>query len=198
MSATAVSETRPRDERRAALVLLAGMAALMWVAEVADAIAFDLDRHGIAPRDVEGLDGIVWAPFLHDGFGHLIGNTLPFLLLGATIALGGLARIAAVTAIVAVVGGLGTWLAGPENTVHIGASGVVFGYAAYLVSRFLWSRRWLDLGIGVLVLALYGTTLLVGLVPTPGVSWQGHLFGAVGGAVAARVVHRRTPGGRGA
>ena len=171
-------------------MLLASLAAVMWVAEVADAIAFDLDRHGIAPRHVDGLDGIVWAPFLHGGFGHLVGNTVPFVLLGAAIALSGLARIAAVTAIVAVVGGLGTWLAGPENTVHIGASGIVFGYAAYLVSRFVWSRRGLDLAIGLVVVAVYGTTLLVGLVPTPGVSWQGHLFGAIGGVVAARVVHR--------
>ena len=181
----------PTKARNNGLVLLAAMAGVMWVVEIADAIAFDLDRHGIVPRAVDGLDGIVFAPFLHGGFGHLVGNTVPFLLLGAAIALAGLVRIAAVTAIVALVGGLGTWLAGPEGTVHIGASGVVFGYAAYLVARFVWTRRALDLGIGLVVLAVYGTTLLVGFVPTPGVSWQGHLFGAVGGVVAARLVHRK-------
>ena len=190
------SESRPRSSRDKGLLLLGGMAALMWVVEVADAIAFDLDRHGIEPRQVDGLDGIVLSPFLHGGFGHLIGNTIPFLLLGAAIALSGLGRVAAVTAIVALVGGLGTWLTGPEDTVHIGASGVVFGYAAYLVTRFWWTRRALDLGVALLVLGVYGTTLLVGFVPTPGVSWQGHLFGAVGGVAAARVVHaasRRAP-----
>ncbi|MDQ3741748.1 MAG: rhomboid family intramembrane serine protease [Actinomycetota bacterium] len=194
---TATPARQPRSTRDNALLLLAGMAAVMWVVEVVDAISFDLDRHGIAPRAVDGLDGIAWAPFLHDGFGHLIGNTIPFLLLGAAIALAGLARLAAVSAIVVLVGGVGTWLSGPENTIHIGASGVVFGYAAYLVTRFVWSRRGLDLAVGVLVLAVYGTTLLVGLVPTPGVSWQGHLFGAVGGVVAARVVHRRARSGDG-
>jgi membrane associated rhomboid family serine protease len=186
----AAETTAPRSTRDSAVLLLGGLAAVMWVVEIADSIAFDLDRHGIAPRAVRGLDGVLWAPFLHDGFGHLIGNTLPFLLLGVAIALAGLARLAAVTAVVVVVGGLGTWLTGPENTIHIGASGVVFGYAAYLVTRFVWSRRGVDLLVGVLVLAVYGTTLLVGLVPTPGVSWQGHLFGAVGGVVAARLVHR--------
>ncbi|HEV3000355.1 MAG TPA: rhomboid family intramembrane serine protease [Solirubrobacteraceae bacterium] len=188
MTADAAPRRSPRDQ---GLLLLAGMAALMWAVEIVDAVAFELDRNGIVPRELDGLDGIVFAPFLHGGFGHLIGNTIPFLLLGAAIALGGLVRVAAVTAIVALVGGLGTWLTGPDGTVHIGASGIVFGYAAYLVSRFMWSRRALDLLLGLVVLAVYGTTLLVGLVPTPGVSWQGHLFGAVGGVVAARVVHRR-------
>ena len=181
----------PRSSRDQGLVLLGVLAAVMWVSEIVDSIAFSMDRHGILPRDADGLDGILWAPFLHDGFGHLAGNTVPFLLLGAAIALGGLARVAAVTIVVVVVGGLGTWLTGPESTVHIGASGIVFGYAAYLVTRFWWTRRAVDAGLALLVLAIYGTTLVFGLVPTPGVSWQGHLFGAVGGVVAARVAHRR-------
>jgi membrane associated rhomboid family serine protease len=181
----------PRDAQRDGLALLIGMAALMWVVEIVDAVAFDLDSHGIQPRDVDGLPGIAFAPFLHAGFGHLIGNTLPFLLLGAAIALAGAARVAAVTAIVVVVGGVGTWIVGPENTVHIGASGVVFGYASYLMSRAFWTHRLVDVGLGLLVLGVYGTTLLFGLVPTPGVSWQGHLFGAIGGVVAARFVHVR-------
>ena len=103
----------------------------------------------------------------------------------------GLARVAAVTAIVAVVGGLGTWLVGPAGTVHIGASGLVFGFASYLLVRGFFSRRPLHLIVGVAVLLVYGTTLLFGFVPTPGVSWQGHLFGAVGGVLAARVLHAR-------
>jgi membrane associated rhomboid family serine protease len=188
---TADDQRPPRRSRDEGLLLVAGLAVVMWVVEIVDVVAFDLDSHGIEPRDPDGLPGILFAPFLHAGFDHLIGNTIPFLLLGGAIALAGLARVAAVTAIVVVVGGVGTWLAGPENTVHIGASGVVFGYAAYLVSRFWWTRRALDLGVGVIVLAVYGTTLLVGLVPHPGVSWQGHLFGAVGGLVAARLVHPR-------
>jgi membrane associated rhomboid family serine protease len=172
--------------------LVAGMAAVMWVVEIADQVADGrLDSHGIEPREVDGLDGVVFAPFLHAGWDHLIGNTIPFLLLGFAIALGGIARVATVTVIVAVVGGLGTWLVAPANTVHIGASGIVFGYAAYLVARGIYSRSPVQIALGVAVLAVWGTTLLRGLVPEDGISWQGHLFGAIGGVLAARLLHRR-------
>jgi membrane associated rhomboid family serine protease len=174
------------------LVLVAAMAAVMWVVEIADQVADGrLDSYGIEPREVDGLDGVVFAPFLHAGFDHLVGNTIPFLLLGFAIALGGVVRVATVTLIVAVVGGLGTWLVAPANTVHIGASGIVFGYAAYLVARGVYSRSPVQIGVGLVVLAVWGTTLLRGLVPEDGISWQGHLFGAIGGVVAARVLHRR-------
>jgi membrane associated rhomboid family serine protease len=174
------------------LAFVAAMAALMWVVEVVDRVAGGrLDAYGIEPREVEGLDGVVFAPFLHAGWDHLIGNTIPFLLLGFAIAIGGLARVAAVTGIVALVGGLGTWLVAPENTIHIGASGIVFGYAAYLVARGIYSRSAAQILVGLVVLAVWGTTLLRGLVPEDGISWQGHLFGAVGGVLAARVLHRR-------
>jgi len=189
-SSAAPSRTDSPVVRGVALVV--ALAAVMWVVEIADRVADGrLDAYGIQPREVDGLDGVVFAPFLHGGFDHLIGNTIPFLLLGFAIALGGLARVATVTVIVAVVGGLGTWLVAPANTVHIGASGIVFGYAAYLVARGVYSRSPVQIGLGVLVLAVWGTTLLRGLVPEDGISWQGHLFGAVGGVVAARVLHRR-------
>jgi membrane associated rhomboid family serine protease len=181
---------RISDEPARGLALVAGMAGLMWAVEVVDLVAGDLDSAGIRPRDPDGLAGIALSPFLHGGFAHLLGNTVPFVVLGAVIALGGLARVAAVTAIVAVVGGLGTWLVAPAGTVHIGASGLVFGFAAYLVARGAYTRRGLHLAAAVTVLAVYGTTLLFGLVPTPGISWQGHLFGAIGGVLAARVLHR--------
>ena len=174
------------------MLLVAALAGVMWISEIVDQVAGGrLDRYGIEPRDPDGLDGILFAPFLHAGFDHLIGNTIPFLLLGFAIALGGALRVALVTAIVAAVGGLGTWLAGPANTVHIGASGIVFGYAAYLVARGMFSRSAAQIGLGVAVLAIWGTTLLRGLVPEDGISWQGHLFGAVGGVLAARLLHGR-------
>jgi membrane associated rhomboid family serine protease len=163
----------------------------MWVVEVIDAAGAHLDANGIHPRDVDTLPDIAFAPFLHAGWGHLIGNTVPFVILGATIALGGLARTAAVVVIVALIGGFGTWLIGPGGTNHIGASGLVFGFAAYLVARGIFSRRPLHLVVGVAVLALYGTTLAFSLLPHPGVSWQSHVFGAIGGIVAARVLDRR-------
>ena len=180
------------SRRTLGLVLVAAMVAVMWVVEIVDVFAGDLDSAGIRPRDPEGLIGIGLAPVLHGGFGHLAGNTVPFLVLGMVIALSGLARIVAVTVIVAIVGGLGTWLVAPAATVHIGASGLVFGFAAYLIARGAYTRRAWHLVGGLVVLFLYGTTLLIGFVPTPGVSWQGHLFGAIGGVVAAWLLHRRS------
>ena len=182
---------RVAPDRREGLALVGAMAALMWVVEVLDTIAFNLDQYGIEPRSAEGLIGVAAAPFLHAGFGHLIGNTIPFLFLGAVIAVGGLARVAVATLVIAVVGGLGTWLVAPEGSVHIGASGIVFGYATYLLTRGFFSRSMWHIGVGLLVLLVYGSTLLFGLVPTPGVSWQGHFFGGVGGVVAARFIHAR-------
>ena len=181
------------DDRVRGVVLVIGMVGVMWLLEVFDIVGAGFDSEGIHPRDVDALPGIAFAPFLHAGWGHLIGNTVPFLILGATIALSGLVRTAAVTGIVALVGGLGTWLFAPSYTNHIGASGLVFGFAAYLIARGVFSRRPLHLGVGVAVLAVYGSTLVFGFVPTPGVSWQGHLFGALGGIVAARVLDARRP-----
>jgi len=173
------------------LAVVAVMVVLMWLVEAVDLLAGDLDANGIRPRDGDGLVGIVTSPFLHDGIVHLLGNTIPFATLGTVIALGGAARVLAVSAIVAVVGGLGVWLTAPAGTVVVGASGLVFGYASYLLARGVFSRRAAHLALGVGVMLVYGTTLLFGLVPTPGVSWQGHLFGAIGGVVAARVLDAR-------
>lgn len=173
-------------------LVVAAMVALMWVLEVVDLIAgHRLDAYGIEPRSAEGLPEVVSAPFLHLGFEHLISNTVPFAVLGAAIAIGGAVRVLVVTGIVAVVSGLGVWLVAPAGTVTIGASGIVFGYATYLLLRGLFNRSALELAIGVVVGAVWGTALLGGLLPQEGISWQAHLFGALGGLVAARVLARR-------
>ncbi len=178
-----------RGSRQLGLALVAGMVLLMWVGEAVDLVpGVDLDQYGLRPRDPDGLVGIGTSPFLHAGFGHLASNTIPFLLMGFVIALGGAMRVLLVTAIVALVGGLGTWLLAPGATLHVGASGLVFGYAGYLLSRGFFNRRALDVAVAVMVALVWGGGLLVGLLPQAGVSWQGHLFGAVGGVVAGRVL----------
>ena len=183
---------RPRGiDLIAPVIPVCVLVAVMWVAEIVDTgLGGDLDHHGIIPREAAGLDGLVWFPFLHSGFGHLVANTLPFLLLGGAIALGGIQRFAYVTIITMAVCGIGTWLTGPDNTIHIGASGIVFGYLTYLLSRGLFARHLGYLLGGVLVFFLYGGALW-GLLPSPGVSWQGHLFGALGGILAAWLLHSR-------
>ncbi len=183
-------------DRTNGLLLVAAMVTLMWILEVVDVAAdHRLDNYGIHPRDVDGLPEIFAAPFLHAGFGHLVSNTVPFLAMGAAIALGGLMRVALVTLIVAAVSGFGTWLIAASNSVHLGASGVVFGYATYLVARGIFSRRLSELAIGVGVVAIWGIGLLQGLLPQERISWQAHLFGAIGGVVAAVVLARRREAG---
>jgi membrane associated rhomboid family serine protease len=186
------------SDRTNALLLVVAMVALMWVTEVVDVVAGGrLDAYGIHPRDVGGLPEIVSAPFLHVGFGHLVANTIPFALMGAVIALGGLVRVAAVTAVVGLVSGLGTWLVAPPGTVTLGASGLVFGYATYLVARGVLSRRLVELAAGAAVVAIWGFALLQGLLPQDRISWQAHLFGAIGGVIAASLLagprRRREP-----
>jgi membrane associated rhomboid family serine protease len=182
-------------DRTNALLLVVAMVALMWLTEVVDQIGLgDLDNYGIHPRDVDGLPEILAAPFLHAGFGHLVSNTVPFLVMGAAIAFAGLVRVALVTLVVALVSGLGTWLIASPDSVHLGASGVVFGYAAYLVARGLLSRRLVELAVGALVVGVWGLGMLQGLLPQERISWQAHLFGAVGGVLAAALFARRRGG----
>ncbi len=168
------------------LVLIVG---LMWVSETVDtALNGELDQYGIVSREPEGLFGILTAPFLHLGFSHLISNTLPLVTLGAIIAVSGALRLFSVTAIVTTVGGLGTWLISPPNTITIGASGLVFGYAAYLIARGIFNRRIGQVLVGVIVVLVWGSALLGGLLPQDGISWQGHLFGGISGVLAAWIL----------
>jgi membrane associated rhomboid family serine protease len=163
------------------------MVAVMWVVELINSVDSNrLDQAGIRPREIAGLDGVVFAPFLHASFSHLIGNTIPFVILGATIALTEGMRLASVTVVVGLVAGLGTWLIAPGGIPTVGASGVVFGYATYLIGRGVFSRQLVPLAIGVAVGLVFGLTLLYSLIPRTGISWQDHLFGALGGILAAR------------
>lgn len=183
--------TRKGDVGRA-LVLLAAFVTVMWLAELADIpLHHHLDRLGVNPHEAGGLIGIPFMPFLHTGFAHLGSNTVPLLVLGTMVALGGSRRFVLVTVIVTISSGLGIWLVADAGTLHLGASGVVFGYAAYLMVRGLYTRRATHLFVGAAVLLGYGATTLLAFEPRPGVSWQGHVFGAIGGLFAAAYVERQ-------
>ena len=168
---------------------LAMLVAAMWLVEAINALDGQrLSRDGIIARHLSGLPGIVSAPFLHASFSHLLDNTVPFVILGLVIAAGGVARIVEVTVIVALISGLGAWALSPSGSDTIGASGVVFGYATFLIARGAFTRRFLELAIGLLVVVLFGGALLLSIEPQAGISWQDHVFGAVGGVIAARVL----------
>jgi membrane associated rhomboid family serine protease len=171
---------------------LGALVAIMWAVELVNALdSYRLDRDGIVPRNLSHLDGIVFAPFLHASFSHLLGNTVPFVILGFAIALAGVRCLLLVTLIVALVSGLGTWLTSPGGTVTVGASGVVFGYATYLVSRGLFDRRIGEVLLGIIVLFLFGGALISDLLPRSGISWEAHLFGGIGGVIAAAALAGR-------
>ncbi len=199
---------RPRSSRwqtqREGIGLLLGIVALMWLVEVINAVdSYRLDSDGIYSRSFPHLWGIFTAPFIHANFApHLLDNTIPLVFLGLIIALRGARRLLIVTAIVIVLGGLGTWLIGPAGVSTIGASGVVFGYATYLLTRGFFDRSVLELFTGLVVGVIWGGVLLSSLVPHTGVSWQGHLCGGIAGVVAAwwlaardaKRPRKRTPG----
>jgi membrane associated rhomboid family serine protease len=176
-----------------AAVAIGAFTALLWAIEIVDA-AMDnkLDQYGVQPRSDEGLLGILFAPLLHGGWDHLSANSGPLLVLGFLTLASGLLRGLAAAAVIWVVGGVGVWLVAGSNTNHIGASGLVFGFLVYVVVRGVVNRRFWEIVLGSIVLFIYGGVLWGVLPGQPGISWQGHLFGAIGGAIAAVVVsHRR-------
>jgi membrane associated rhomboid family serine protease len=180
------------------LALLAGIVAIMWIIEGVNSLdhyALDNDA-GLLPRDVDRVWAIFTSPFLHASWPHLIDNTIPFVFMGVIIALRGAAKLALVTLIVIVVGGLGTWLIAPAGANTVGASGVVFGYATYLFTRGLFERSLLQILTGVIVGVVWGGALVASIVPHAGVSWQAHVCGAVGGVVAAWLLAQRQTGPR--
>lgn len=175
----------------AALVILTLLAGL-WGLEFVDQLSGNrLDNLGIHARELDGLPEIFTAPFLHVGWSHLISNSVPFAVLGFLVLLGGLARWVVTSLSSIVSSGLAAWLLSPANTVILGASGLIFGWLTYLLARAVYSRRPAQIVIAVLVLLVYGG-LIWGVLPgAVGVSWQAHLGGAMGGIIAARVLHRR-------
>lgn len=170
--------------------ILGGAIALMWSLELIDIFLFrgSLDRYGIRPRSFSGLWGILFAPWLHGGLGHLIANTIPFVILGWFVMLRETSDFWIVTAITMLVGGLGVWLVGSPYSVHIGASTLIFGYLGYLLLRGYFERSFSSIVVALVVGFLYGGILWGVLPARPGISWQGHLFGFIGGAIAARLL----------
>lgn len=197
METSHTTGTRSARRLRQSGLLVGGFVALLWVLEIVDTVSgHRLDAYGVQPRTDEGLVGVVLAPTLHFGFDHLVSNTVPVAVLGFLTLASGIARGLLATAIIWVVAGLGVWLVGDSSSNHAGASALVFGWIVHLAVRGFLNRSWGQVAIGIVVLLAYGSVLWGVLPGQPGVSWEGHLFGAIGGAVAARlVVVRRRVGG---
>jgi membrane associated rhomboid family serine protease len=183
--------TRERIGVLGAAFAMALLVGLLWLIEVVDqASGNSLDQYGIDPRTGDGLLEIFSAPFLHLGWAHLMANTLPFFVLGVIVLLDGWRRWLTVTLWVVVVSGATVWLIAPAGSVTLGASGVIFGWLTYLITRGFYTRAPGQIAMGVVLLLLYGGVLL-GVLPTnTAVSWQAHLGGAIGGVLAASRLRR--------
>lgn len=146
---------------------------------------------GIVPRRIDGLDGVLFSPFLHGGWDHLYGNAVPLILVGTFALAGGTKRFIYSTAVIMAVSGLGVWFIGDPGSVVVGASGVIFGYLGLLFARGFVERSWWNIGVAAFIGLLYWYQLYNVLPTSQPISWQGHLLGLVGGLIAAVLFRRR-------
>ena len=178
---------------RGQLLIIGGFVVIIWLVEFADWLIFDeaLDAYGVQPRTITGLRGIFFMPFLHRGFGHLLANTIPIIILGWLVMIRRTADIFIVAIVTILVGGLGVWLLGGSNSVHVGASGLIFGFFGFLLARAYFERSRSAIALALVVFLLYGGIIWGVLPGQNGISWQGHLFGFVGGILAAYLLSAR-------
>ena len=172
------------------LVCILGFLIIIWIVEIFNGfVGHRLNSWGIYPRTISGLIGILTAPFLHGGLGHIISNTIPFLILGSLVSLRGSTRWIGVSLVIVLFGGLGVWLIG-RPAVHVGASGLVFGYFGYLVASGWYDRKISSALISIAVIIFYGG-MLFGALPTKGfISWEAHLSGLISGILVARLMRQ--------
>lgn len=172
------------------LQLILALAALMVALQVVNSLtANSLNYHGLVPRTLYGLQGIVFSPFLHGSVRHLLSNLLPFVVLSWLVATEGLNRYVRVVILVTLLGGLLVWLFG-RPAMHVGASGLIFGLWSYVLARAWYQRSLISLGVAALALLGY-SSLIFGFIPLPGVSTESHIFGALAGIVVAWLMHSK-------
>jgi membrane associated rhomboid family serine protease len=168
----------------AACWVVFGLNALIWHG--------DLNQHGIVPRHVDSLTGILWSPFLHGSYQHLTANTVPLLLLGGLVCARGKGTFVVVTLGGILLGGGLTWLFA-RSADHIGASGLIFCYFGYVASLAWFNRTFGTLCLSVLCILGYGG-MVKGILPTQAaVSWEGHLAGLVAGVVLGSLMSKPRP-----
>jgi len=206
-SAPAKRPSATAQRVKPAIITIGVLAAVLIIVQAINwATDYRLDAWGIDPRSWEGLLGVLFAPLLHGSWGHLWSNLVPLVIMGVLIMLSGVRQFVAVTVLVWLVSGLGVWLIAPGNTTTVGASGIVFGWLAFLIVRGIWTRTWQHIVLGLVLLAIYGSLFWSGIVKVAAadvtgvvtVSWQAHLFGAIGGVLAAFLVAKADGPGRAA
>lgn len=172
---------------KAHAMVLGGTLAVFWVVFVVNTVLGGaLLRFGVIPRTTVGLRGILFAPFLHGSLSHIVANSVPFVLLGWMVMLRDERHFIPVTLAAMLVSALAAWLLGAPGSVHIGASGVVFGYLGFLMLSGWYARSFGSIVLSVIVTVVWGS-LVFGMLPgAAGISWQAHVGGFLGGVLAAR------------
>ncbi len=177
---------------RAFVAMCAAVPVLFLIEAIDVGLRAGLDvTGGIIPHRIDGLDGVIFSPFLHAGWGHLYSNSVPLILLGTFVLAAGARRFLWSTLVIMLVSGIGVWIVGDPGSVVVGASGVIFGYLGLLVMRGLVERSWWNLAVAAFIGLLYWWQLYNVLPTDQPVSWQGHLFGLLGGVVAAILFRRK-------
>ena len=168
--------------------LLGGLLALMWAVFLVTALSGGaLLSLGVIPRTAIGLRGILFAPFLHGSLAHIVANSIPFFLLGWLVMLRDSGHFLPVTIFATLGSGLAAWLLGASGSVHVGASGVIFGYLGFLITAGWYERSVASILLSVVVIVLWGGMVFGVLPGQTGISWQAHLGGFIGGVLAARM-----------
>ena len=168
--------------------------AILWAVEIVNLfLGYELNRFGIIPRDITGLRGLILSPFLHGSINHLVLNTGPLFVLGLLVISRGISAFLVLTLAVSIMGGFGVWSFGRDYSIHVGASGVIFSYFGYLVFKGLFDKKLKALLVSFCVFIIYGS-MIWGVFPgTPGISWEGHLFGFLAGVVWAYWTRHKEP-----
>jgi membrane associated rhomboid family serine protease len=182
------------EARRAFWVMVAALAAIWGIQVVNALLGYQLSySFGVQAWNPLSLPEVFTAPFLHYGWDHIEGNSGPLFIFGFLAAFRGVRKFISVTLVIIVVSGLGAWLTSTPGTVTAGASGVVFGYFGYIMVRGLFDRHGIDIVIGVVMALSFAYQFSVIVPGTPGVSWQGHLFGFLAGILGGWVFRERRP-----
>lgn len=168
-------------------MVLGGSLAAMWVVFLAVVLSGgSLLSLGVIPRTGVGLRGILFAPFLHGSLNHIVANSIPFVVLGWLVMLRDSRHFLIVTLYAMLGSGIMAWLLGARGSVHIGASGVIFGYLGFLILSGWFARSFSSILISVVVTVMWGGILLGVMPGQAGISWQAHFGGFIGGVLAAR------------
>lgn len=189
---TRVTGSRTLSTLTTQAVTVGGTLATFWAAFAANLVTGGaLIQYGVIPRTTTGLRGILFAPFIHGSLNHLVANSVPFLVLGWLVMLRNARHFIPVTLVSMLGAGLMAWLVGAPGSMHVGASGVVFGYLGFLMLSGWFARSFASIALSIGVTVAWGG-LVFGVMPgEPGISWQAHLGGFLGGGLAARWLGRR-------